>query len=45
MNEYLELDLLTLNAISENAGRPIDELVYFKLLEKAITDGFLFNIK
>nr|WP_321460102.1 GNAT family N-acetyltransferase [uncultured Vibrio sp.] len=45
MNEYLELDLLTLKSISEDAGRPIDEFAYLSSLESAASDGLLFECR
>ncbi|KDM93280.1 GNAT family N-acetyltransferase [Photobacterium galatheae] len=45
MNEYLKLDLLTLEQLSKDAGKPIDEALYLQSLHKADQDGLLFECR
>lgn len=45
MNEYFQLDMLTLNKISEEAGKPLDKSAYLESLAKAATDGLLFETR
>ncbi len=42
MAEYLELDMLTLEAISKESGFPIEREVYLALRTESIEQGRLF---
>lgn len=44
MAEYLELDMLTLEAISKESGFPIERGVYLALRTESIEQGLLFRI-
>ena len=45
MEEYLELDMLTLEAISKEAGFPIEREVYLASRAESIEQGLLFEYR
>ena len=45
MEEYLELDMLTLEAISKEAGFPIEREVYLASRAESIKQGLLFEYR
>jgi len=45
MKEYLELTLMTLNTLSEQAGKPINQSAYLASLMQASTQGYLFEYR
>ena len=45
MQEYLQLDLLTLEQISAQAGRPIEPHVYLRTVEEAKARGHMFECR
>ena len=45
MEEYLELDLLTLEEISIAAGQPIDPVIYLESLKQAKKENCLFEVR
>ena len=45
MEEYLELTLMTLNTLSEQAGKPINRSAYLASLMQASTQGYLFEYR
>lgn len=45
MREYLDLDLLTLKEISNEAGQPINEEVYLESLQQSKDANCLFEVR
>ena len=45
MQEYLELTLITLESLSEQAGKPIDHASYLASLISASNQGYLFEYR